>query len=141
MLRRVYVDVDPVTSDGQIFYKKLQSGQFDMASAAWIGDFDDAGTFLDLLLSSSGNNYGRYNNPRYDAIVLEANNTVDLKARGALLEQAEQIALNDYAVIPTRFLVTQDIVEPYVRGWIANIRDFNRSRWLWIDPRAKPERG
>ena len=141
MLRRVYIDVDPVTSDGQIFYKKLQSGQFDMAGAAWIGDFDDAGTFLDLLLSSSGNNYGRYNNPRYDAIVLQANNTVDLKARAALLEQAEQIALNDYAVIPTRFLVTQDIVEPYVRGWIANIRDFNRSRWLSIDPRAKPERG
>ena len=40
-----------------------------------------------------------------------------------------------------RFLVTQDIVEPYVKGWIPNVRDFNRSRWLWIDRRAKPERG
>lgn len=141
MLRRVYFDIDPITSDGQIFYKKLQSGQFEMAGAAWIGDFNDAGTFLDLLQSASGNNYGRYNNPRYDALLVAANNTLDLKARGALLEQAEQIALDDYAVIPTRFVVTQDIVEPYVRGWIPNVRDFNRSRWLWIDPRVKPERG
>lgn len=141
MLRRIYIDIDPVTSDGQVFYKKLQSGQFDMAGAAWIGDFNDAGTFLDLLQSASGNNYGRYANPRYDALLQAANNTADLKERGLLLEQAEQIALNDYAVIPTRFVVTQDIVEPYVRGWIPNVRDFNRSRWLWIDPRVKPERG
>jgi oligopeptide transport system substrate-binding protein len=141
MLRRVYFDISPVTSDGQVFYKKLQMGQFDMAGAAWIGDFNDAGTFLDLLQSSSGNNYGHYKNPRFDALLAQANSTPDIKMRGALLEKAEQIALDDYALIPTRFLVTQDIVEPYVRGWIPNVRDFNRTRWLWIDPHTKPERG
>ncbi len=141
MLRRIYIDLDPVTSDGQIFYKKLQTGQFDMASPAWIGDFNDAGTFLDLLQSSGGNNYGHYKNPRYDALLAEANSTADLQQRGRLLEQAEQIALNDYAVIPTRFLVTQDIVEPYVKDWVPNTRNVNRTRWLWIDPHAQPERG
>lgn len=141
MLRRIYIDLEPVTSDGQVFYKKLQTGQFDMASPAWIADFNDAGTFLDLLQSSSGNNYGHYKNPRYDALLAEASTTTDLKQRGQLLEEAEQIALNDYAVIPTRFLVTQDIVEPYVKGWIPNVRNVNRTRWLWIDPHARPERG
>lgn len=141
MLRRIYIDIDPVTSDGQIFYKKLQAGQFEMAGAAWIGDFNDAGTFLDLLQSASGNNYGRYNNPRYDALLDRANHTVSVTERGALLEQAEQLALDDYAVIPTRFVLTQDIVEPYVKGWIPNLRNVNRSRWLWIDPSAKPDRG
>ena len=57
------------------------------------------------------------------------------------LPWAEQLALDDIAVSPSRFVVTQDIVEPYVKGWTANVRDFNRSRWLWIDPHAKPERG
>jgi oligopeptide transport system substrate-binding protein len=141
MLRRIYIDLEPVTSDGQVFYKKLQTGEFDMASPAWIADFNDAGTFLDLLQSSSGNNYGHYKNPRFDALLAEANTTTDLRKRGQLLEEAEQIALNDYAVIPTRFLVTQDIVEPYVKGWIPNVRNVNRTRWLWIDPHARPERG
>jgi oligopeptide transport system substrate-binding protein len=141
MLRRIYIDLDPVTSDGQVFYKKLQTGQFDIASGAWIGDFNDAGTFLDLLQSSSGNNYGHYQNASFDTLLAEANSTADLRRRGQLLEEAEQIALNDYAVIPTRFLVTQDIVEPYVKGWIPNMRNVNRTRWLWIDRRAKPERG
>ncbi len=145
MLRRVYIDVDIVNSDTQIYYRKLQEGQFDLASGVWVGDFNDASTFLDLLRSGSGdnwgNNYGRYDNPRYDALLDQANQTLDLKARGVLLRQAEQIALDDIAVSPTRFTVTQDIVEPYVKGWIPNVRDFNKSRWLWIDPHARPERG
>jgi oligopeptide transport system substrate-binding protein len=145
MLKNVYIDVDIVNSDTQIFYRKLQQGQFDIAPGIWIGDFDDPGTFLDLLRGGHGdnwgNNYGRYNNPRYDALLDKANQTLDLKTRGELLRQAEQMALNDFAVSPSRFNVTQDIVEPYVKGWIPNVRDFNKSRWLWIDPHARPERG
>ena len=141
MLRRVYIDIDIVNSDTQIFYKKLQEGQFNLSGGGWIGDFDDAGTFLDLLQSKSGNNYGHYDNPRYDALLVQANQLTDITARGLLLRQAEQLALDDYAVVPIRFGVTQDIVEPYVKGWTPNVRDFNRSRWLWIDPHASPERG
>jgi len=141
MFRRIYVDITIVNSDTQIFYKKLQQGQFELTSGAWIGDFDDPGTFLDLLQSASGNNYGHYNSPAFDALYARANMTIDLKARAELLRQAEQTALDDLGVIPSRFLVTQDIVEPYVKGWIPNVRNFNRSRWLSIDPHTRPERG
>jgi oligopeptide transport system substrate-binding protein len=141
MLKHVYIDIDIVNSDTQIFYKKLQEGQFDIASGSWFGDFDDAGTFLDLVQSESGNNYGKYDSPRFDALLAKSYQTIDVKARSDLLRQAEQTALDDLGVIPTRFLVTQDIVEPYVKGWIPNVRDFNRSRWLWIEPHARPERG
>ena len=141
MLRRIYIDIDIVNTDTQIFYKKLQEGQFDLSTGAWIGDFDDPGTFLDLLKTGGGNNYGRYHSDKFDALYAQAQQTLDVKTRGELLSQAEQVALDDYAVIPTRFLVTQDIVEPYVKGWIPNVRDFNRSRWLWIDPHVKPVRG
>ena len=141
MLKAIYIDMDIVNSDTQVYYKKLQEGQFDMASGSWIGDFDDPGTFLDLLRSGSGNNYGQYHSKRFDDLLDKANLTLDIKARGELLRQAEQTALDDIAISPSRFLVTQDIVEPYVKGWIPNVRDFNRSRWLWIDPKTKPERG
>lgn len=141
MLREVYIDVEIVNSDTQIFYKKLQQGQFDIASGSWIGDFNDPGTFLDLLRRDSGNNYGRYDNPKFDALLDKANQIADANARGIVLRQAEQLALDDLGVIPARFLVTQDIVEPYVRNWIPNLHNFNRSRWLWIDPHGQTERG
>jgi oligopeptide transport system substrate-binding protein len=141
ILRRIYIDLDIVTSDTQFYYKKLQTGQFDMAPGVWIGDFDDPGTFLDLLRSGSGNNYSKYANPKFDALMDRAQQMLDVKTRGETLRQAEQMALDDLAIIPLRYTVTQDIVEPYVKGWIPNVRDFNRTRWLWIDPHTKPERG
>ena len=49
-----------------------------------------------------------------------------------LLLGAEKIALRDYPWIPWRFRVTQNLVQPWVKGFVSNVRDYNRSRWLWI---------
>jgi oligopeptide transport system substrate-binding protein len=124
--------------EGQILYQRLQQRDFEIGGAAWIADFNDASNILDLLRSDSGNNYGAYSNPAYDALLNKAQMQTDLKLRGQLMAQAEQMALNDYAWIPGYFLVTQDIVQPYVKNWIPNIRGFNRSRWLWLDGKKPP---
>ena len=137
MLSQIYIDTIISTEELQVHYSRIQEHDFDIANAAWIGDFSDATNFLDLLRAHSDNNYGLYANPAYDALLDKAQQTTDLKARGELLQQAEQIALDDYAWLPCYFLVTEDIVQPYVKGWIPNLRGFNRSRWLWIDGRPQ----
>jgi ABC-type transport system substrate-binding protein len=53
--------------------------------------------------------------------------------RGAMLARAEQIMLDDYPLVFARFGVTTAIVQPYVKGWIANNKEINRSRWLSLD--------
>jgi oligopeptide transport system substrate-binding protein len=111
----------------------MQIGDYEIASAAWIADYNDAGSFLDLLRSGGGKNYARYSNPSYDAALDAAQQEPDLAKRGRLLRKAEEIALRDYPWLPWRFRVTQDIVAPYVKGWIENVRDRNPTRWLWIE--------
>jgi oligopeptide transport system substrate-binding protein len=133
MLRVIYIDMEIEQADIQVHYKRMQTGDFDMGYSGWVADFNDATNFLDLLRSDSGNNYGYYNNPRYDALMDQANQQPDANARGRLLEQAEKVALNDYAWLPARFPFTLDLVQPYVKGWIANVRAVNRTRWLWVD--------
>ena len=32
---------------------------------------------------------------------------------------------------------TQDLVQPYVKGWVDNTRDMHRTRWLWIEGRPQ----
>jgi oligopeptide transport system substrate-binding protein len=135
MLRPVFVDLDIRSVDLQIHYRNMQTGNYEIATAVWIADFNDATNFLDLLQSAGGNNYARYRNPRYDAALAAARGEADPERRGRLLLAAEKIALGDYPWIPWRFRVTQDLVQPWVKGWIANVRDYNRSRWLRIEGR------
>jgi oligopeptide transport system substrate-binding protein len=133
MLKQIYIDADIVQVEAAVHYKNLQTHQFNIAAAAWIADFDDASNFLDLLRTGSGNNYGQWSNAQYDALMDKAEQEPDAKTRGDILNQAEQLALDDYAIIPTNFRKTRNLVKPYVKGWISNQRDFNRTRWLWID--------
>jgi oligopeptide transport system substrate-binding protein len=138
MVKQIYMDMDIAQVDIQIHYVNLQNRDFDIAGASWIADFDDATNFLDLLRSDSGLNYSLYKNPVYDALLQKAQLQPDAKIRGDLLDRAEQTALDDYPWVPIRFLVTRDLVQPYVKGWIANIRNVNRTRWLWIADKPPP---
>jgi oligopeptide transport system substrate-binding protein len=132
MLKQAYIDIDIVSVDIQIHFANLQQHNFELAGSSWVADFNDATNFLDILRSKSGNNYGYYHNPAYDALLDEAQEQTDVAKRGAMLRAAEQIAMNDHAWIPVRFMVTRDLVQPYVKGWISNVRNVNRSRWLFV---------
>jgi len=133
MMKQIYIDVDILVVDEAIHFRTLQQGQFDIGTASWFADFNDASNFLDLLRHDGGNNLGRYNNPKFDATLDAAQQEPDAKKRGEILLDAEKTALKDYPWIPTRWRMTQDLVQPYVKGWIENDREYNLTRWLWLE--------
>jgi oligopeptide transport system substrate-binding protein len=137
MWREIYVDLDLVQNDAAVFYANLREKDFDIAVAGWSGDFDDATTFLDLLRKGNANNHGNYDNPKLDSLLDAANVEPDLKKRGEMLAQAEQTALDDYAVIPSFFWVSGQLVRPYVKGWESNASDIHHTRWMSIDEEAR----
>jgi oligopeptide transport system substrate-binding protein len=133
MWRKIYVDAEIVQSDTAVFYNKVQEHDFDIANAAWRADFDDASNYLDLLRTGNTNNYGQYSNPAYDALLDRAENEADIEKRGELLDQAEALMLKDYALVPESFWVSTALVRPYVKGWVTNPKEINRTRWLSLE--------
>lgn len=137
MWSQIFVDVQILQLDTGIFYDRLQTGDFEIANPAWGADYNDPSTFLDLLHSGNANNYGHYHNPECDRLLDEATNQLDLEERGHLLAHAEQIALDDNAWMPINFWVSGALVRPYVKGWIDNVADVHRTRWISIDQTAR----
>ena len=134
MFKQIWVDLEVVAIDAAVHGRNMKQGDFDLGVASWFADFNDATNFLDLLRSDAGNNYGRYTNLAYDHALDAAQQEADGARRGLLLEAAEAMALKDYPWIPLRFRTTQDLVQPYVKGWLDNARGQHRSRWLWVAP-------
>ena len=81
-------------------------------------------------------NYGKYSNPRYDALIEESNRTLDMEQRAQLLHEAEQIMLDDMPIIPMWYFVTKNLVSPEVTGWEDNVVDIHRSRYLCFEDAA-----
>ena len=137
MWKQIYVDAQILQLDAAIFYNRIQTGDFDIANPAWGADFNDASNFLDLLRTGNANNYGHYHSAEYDKLLDRASVELDLAKRGALLAQAEKIALDDYVWCPINFWVSGALVRPYVKGWEDNSADTHHTRWLSIDEQAR----
>jgi oligopeptide transport system substrate-binding protein len=92
-----------VRIDKQVFQQrlaKMTAGDFDLVSAGWGPDYDDAMTFADLWASWNENNRGRYRNDRYDALIRDALTATDPRKRLDDLAEAERIALAEVAIVP-----------------------------------------
>ncbi len=126
-----WVEVDIATKETQIHYANLRSGNFQVADGGWVADFNDAQNFLFLFESNNeGLNYPRYNNPQYDQLVAESNLILDPAERAAKMRQAELVLLGDAPIAPMWHNVSKNLVNPRVTGWVDNVVDIHRTRYL-----------
>ena len=133
MWKPLGVEVELYNSEVAVHYADIRQGDFDVARAGWIGDYNDAQNFLSLLESNVSNNYGAYSSPEFDALMSEAANTQDLDERADIMAEAETIALADSATLPIYYYVSRNLVSPDISGWETNIEDIHRSRWIHFD--------
>ena len=77
-----------------------------------------------------GNNYGRYSNDEFDALMKSAASENDLAARAKMLGDAEKIAMDETGAIPIYWYIAQNVVTPTVTGFQNNAKDIHRTRWL-----------
>ncbi|MDI5884687.1 peptide ABC transporter substrate-binding protein [Cobetia amphilecti] len=130
MWKPLGVKVNLLNAEVAVHYEDMRQGKFDVGRAGWIGDYNDAQNFLNLLESGVPNNYGAYSNSALDDDMQEAANTLDMEDREALMQDAERKALDDYAVLPIYYYVSRNLVNPKLSGWKNNIEDTHRSRWV-----------
>lgn len=133
MWKQVGVDATLNNQEWQVYLDTRDNKQFDVARAAWIGDYADPVTFLDLFLSDAGvRNDAGYNNAEFDKLVKDSFGISDPKARMASLEKAEQMFLADLPIIPILHYKTKHMVSKKVAGWAYNNLDFHMGRYMSI---------
>jgi oligopeptide transport system substrate-binding protein len=100
--------------------------------SGWIGDYNDAYTFSQLMHSANGQNDPGYASAAYDALLDQAARSADPAQRRALLEAAERQLLADMPLIPLYFYVSKRLVKPWVGGFTPNIMDHHHSKDFYI---------
>jgi oligopeptide transport system substrate-binding protein len=118
----------------QVEFKSLlqdiDRGDVEVFRSSWVGDYNDAYTFAQVLKSDFGVNLTHYASPRYDALLRSAALQQDPLLRGALLEEAERVMLADHPLLPLYFYVNKHLVKPEVLGWYDNVMNVVYSRDL-----------
>lgn len=101
---------------------RQRSHSFEISRAGWAADWSDPTNFLQLLKTAGGNNDGQYSNPKFDALLEQADLLPLGEARDKVLMEAEEIAITqDQAVIPFYFYANHDLIDLNKwGGWYAN---------------------
>ncbi len=130
MWKALGVEVELFNAEVKVHYDDLQNGEFQVARAGWLADYNDAVNLLELLKTGVKHNYGKWSNADFDALLAKAAFETDLAKRGEILRQAEKIAIDDSASIPIYYYRSENVVSPKIRGFEDNAFDIHRTRWL-----------
>jgi oligopeptide transport system substrate-binding protein len=118
----INMELQPV--EWKVWLSSTAHLDYDVGRGDWIGDYDDANTFLALFQSNDGNNRTGWKNKNYDALMNEANGQTDLKKREQFFQQAESMLVRDeLPVIPLFIFAGMNYYHTNVSGIYQNILD------------------
>jgi oligopeptide transport system substrate-binding protein len=102
--RELGINLSLRQTEWKVYLAAQSALEYDAIRGSWIGDYDDANTFLDMFMSNNGNNRTGWKNRRYDELVRTANAQTDRQKRAALLREAEIILIEEeLPIIPVFF--------------------------------------
>ena len=129
------VETTLINEEFQVLLANVAAGDITQVFfSSWIGDYNDAHTFLSLMVSDNASNMPRYSNQIFDSLMQSAAEQVVPKNRRSYLEEAERELLADHPVIPLYFYVSKHLVSPDVVGWEDNVLDYHYSQHLSLAP-------
>lgn len=139
MWKEIGVDTELHDAETVAHFSAMEAGDFDVGAGGWLLDYNDASNTLDLLRGPTtdrdrglywGNNYGHFNSQEFDELLDAAAGESDLSTRAALLREAEGLAMEAFAAIPLYWSVSRIAVSPRISGFVDNVENIHRVRWL-----------
>jgi len=132
--RELGLTVKPNQEEWKVYLDTQSNVNFDVSRSAWIGDYLDANTFLDMFVTDGENNRTGWGDPRYDELIAAASREPDQAKRLAHLQDAERILMDALPIIPIYFYVTKNMVNPRLGGFHENLLDEHYPKfWYWMD--------
>jgi len=126
------VKVNQVVIDSKTVTTRLRKHDYQLYVGGWGADYPDDQDWFDIWMTGSGNVFGGYSNPAYDALVKKADIEPDPKTRQGYYDQAQKILIDDAG---GGFLYQRNymfLVKPYLQGLTTTAEDFEVvGDWFW----------
>lgn len=119
------------SEDFRVLKAAIDGREAPLFRGSWIGDYNDAYSFLQVLKGGFGINLPHYASDAYDAALAMAAASTGTE-RATHLALAERQLLADVPLIPLYFYVSKHLVAPRVQGWYDTVMNVTYSKDLSI---------
>lgn len=126
------IEVGLYNQEWKVYLTSQSQMNYAISRSAWIGDYPDPNTFLDMWVTGGGNNNTGWSNKEYDRLIIEAGKTIDQSKRYDIFKKAEGILMSELPIIPIYVYTRNRLQSPKVAlldeksnavPWKSNILD------------------
>lgn len=111
-----------------------RSSEAHLVIYGWCADYPDPENFLDVLYHTDSDfNVARYSNPEVDELLEAARTEFDPNLRLSFYNQAEDLLVEDYALIPLLHSVADQLVKPHIKGYSLGAMGVNQFAWMYLE--------
>ena len=115
--RELGIDVALVQREARTHLAALVAGDYDLALATAIPDYNGTSDLLGALKTGDAGNYPRFADARFDRLVDAGARAATPTDRTAAYRQAEQVLLEELPLIPLYFNSQNFLLRPGVKHW------------------------
>lgn len=127
------LDVRLYNQEFKVYLETMQQQNYDIAWSAWVGDYPDPMTFLDMNVTDGGNNRTGWSNARYDQLVKDVQAVRDPEERAKVFYEMERLIGEECPVIPLYFYTSVYLKNPEVKGWFPTLLDIHPFQDIWLE--------
>lgn len=114
------LDVTLENQEWKTYLSSKDQGNFEVARAGWCGDYNEASSFLTLMMSNNTTGGQHWGNTDYDAIIMKALTSTSESERQAYYAQAEALIAKEMPIAPIYQYVKSRLLSPKVGGFPSN---------------------
>ncbi|WP_299298960.1 peptide ABC transporter substrate-binding protein [uncultured Fretibacterium sp.] len=118
------IEVGLANEEWKVFIDTRMQKNFDIARHAYLVDFFDAGSLLELWMTGFPENVANYSNAEYDALMKDSLKQMDRSKRMEDMHRAEAILMRDLPVLPLYFYSTPYMQSARVKGVYISPRNW-----------------
>jgi ABC-type oligopeptide transport system substrate-binding subunit len=107
--------------------------QFDLVTTAWVPDYNDPMTFVDMFITGKSFNHGKWSNKEFDSLIKKSEDNPNFEQRMSDLVKAEKILIDDAAIAPICYGAHRALKKPYVKDviWHAIGPEYSL-KWAYV---------
>lgn len=117
------INVDLRNREWKVYLDDTQNLKYEISRAAWIGDYPDPNTFLDMFVTQGPNNMTGWGNLAYDEALTRSQRELDPRRRLEFLAEAEQILMTELPILPLYYYASKNLVRAEFSGFSENLLD------------------
>lgn len=135
--KNLNIHVTLQNQEWKVFLNNQKLLNYQITRMAWVGDYVDPNTFLEIFITDGGNNRSGWSNKKYDQLIRAATSAKSREERYNLFQEAEKILVDEAPLIPVYNYSTNNLLSTDVKGYYMNIMDYHPYKYLYLEPSKK----